>query len=611
MRNWLLVALMLLGCPHALPAMAAGRGEVSHTLSFPHKNNQFVHVESQFSVAPGPVDIFLPSWSPGSYLIRDFAGNLERFQATDSAGNRIPVTKIAKNQWQVDAAGVNEITLAYDIWAGQINVAESWIESGMALLNGAGIFTYTESTRDLPQNLEIRLPGGWSTVHTALARIPGSSGFRAVDYDELVDSPILLGNSVEYAFDVKGHPYALVLSEQSRLWDGQTSADDIAKIVEVQQDFWGVNPFDRKFLFMNLFMGEFSGLEHDHSTVMMCSPWQMRGREDYIKWLGLVSHEFFHSWNVRRMRPRALARYDYQKEVYTRELWLAEGLSSYYDNLMLFRAGLIDVADYFNLLAQEINQYETTPGREVRSAELASFDTWIKQYKPDNNKLHSTVSYYRKGALIGFVADTEIRRSTDNRSSLDSVMRAMYLQYGPGGQSPDGYPPGAFEAIVQSIAGPEVRRVVEQMLKTTDDPDVDRALDWYGLALKREPAPAAELQAPGGLGIVWKVSGSSLLAEYVLLGYPGAAAGVLPEDELLAIDGLRVTTGDYMTYLLKLQPGESVDLTLVRHGQLLTLPVTVGAEIPAGYAIVTKAGMNRQERKRLESWLGTDLKFRN
>jgi predicted metalloprotease with PDZ domain len=356
-------------------------------------------------------------------------------------------------------------------------------------------------------------------------------------------------------------------------------------------------------------MEQLAGLEHDHSTVIMSSPWQMRGREDYIKWLGLVSHEFFHSWNVRRMRPQALADYDYQQEVYTRELWLAEGLTSYYDNLMLFRGGLIDVGDYFNLLAEEIRVYETTPGREVRSAELASFDTWIKQYKPDNNKLNSTVSYYRKGALIGFVVDTEIRRATDNRSSLDVVMRQMYSLYGPGGSITGGYPPGAFETVVESIAGAEARSVVDRMLKTTVDPDVDRALDWYGLGLKRIPEPIPNYPVAGGLGVIWKVSGASVLAEYVLLGHSGATAGILPEDELLAADGLRVTPENYLDRLQKLKPEEEVTLTLVRHGRLFNLPVRMGTEIPASYAIVLKSDISKREKSRLEAWLGSDLRF--
>jgi predicted metalloprotease with PDZ domain len=610
MLKWMLTSLVLLAAQYQIAFAAAGT-EVSHTLSFPQKNNQYVHVNSKFAVASDQVDLSLPSWSPGSYLIRDFAANLERLQARDSNGRLLTIKKTSKNRWQVDTRGVAELTLDYDVWAGRKNMAESWIESDFALLNGAGIFLYNEQLRALPHRVSVVLPESWSTIHTSLEAAQDPLLFLARDYDELVDSPILMGNTVEYDFEVKGQKYVLVLSRENVLWDGETSARDTARIVKAQQDFWGVNPFDRKYLFLNLFMEKFGGLEHDHSTVMMTSPWQMRGREDYIKWLGLVSHEFFHSWNVRRMRPEALLDYDYDQEVYTRELWLAEGLTSYYDNLLLFRGGLIDVDDYFELLSEEIRTYETTPGRQARSAELASFDTWIKHYKPDKNKVNSTISYYLKGALIGFITDMEIRRETGNRASLDTVMREMYARYGPDGMGHGGYPPGAFEDIVESTAGPDVRKILENMLKTTGDPDFDKALDWYGLALVRTAGAPNGEQAPAGIGVKWEISGATLLAEDVVLGRPGANAGVLPGDELLAVDGLRVTPEDYQTLLQKLRPDEQIELTLVRHGRLINLRLRTGEEIPAIYSIVPKPRISNRQKKRMEAWLGRPLQFLN
>ena len=608
MLKWIMTALALAACQLAFAVEGA---EVRHTLSFPQKNNQYIHVNSKFPVASEQLELSLPSWNPGSYLIRDFATNLERLQATGPDGRQLTITKISKNRWRLDTRGVAELTLDYDVWAGRMNVAESWVESDYALLNGAGLFLYNEQIRHLPQNVRIELPGSWSAIHTTLKQPEDEPLFLARDYDELIDSPILAGNMVEHDFEVNGQSYSLVLSGENVLWDGPATARDTASIVKAQQDFWGINPFDRKYLFLNLFMDKFSGLEHDHSTVMMCSPWQMRGREDYIKWLGLVSHEFFHSWNIRRMRPAALAEYDYDQEVYTRELWLAEGLTSYYDNLLLFRGSLIEVSDYFKLLAEEIRGYETTPGREARSAELASFDTWIKQYKPDANKVNSTISYYRKGALIGLVSDMEIRRRTKNQASLDTVMREMYARYGPGGTAQGGYPPGAFENIVESTAGQDVRKVVEDLLKTTGDPDIDRALDWYGLELQRTQSLPNGEQAPGGIGVKWEISGSALLAEHVVLGHPGAIAGVLPGDELLAIDGLRVTTENHLQRLQKLHPDEQVELTLVRHGRLINLSLTTGTEVPDSYAIVPKPGISNREKKRMEAWLGRELKFVN
>ena len=336
-------------------------------------------------------------------------------------------------------------------------------------------------------------------------------------------------------------------------------------------------------------------------------------RTDYIKWLGLVSHEFFHAWNVRRLRPAGLARYDYDREMYTRELWLAEGLTSYYDDLLLFRSGLIDVVDYLNLLAQEIRNYEVMPGRQVRSAEHASFDTWIKQYQPDENSINSTVSYYRKGALIGFVTDTRIRRETRNRRSLDDVMREMYRRYGPGGPGRGSYPPGAFEDVVEELAGADVRRFVEDLLRTTDDPDVDAALEWFGLSLDRSSGSSArevaEASQRAGLGVIWDDASDRLVAQHVILGRAGAEAGMVPGDELLAVDGFRVTPGTFADRLARLTPDQQVELTLVRHERLMTVQARLQQAIPDRYAIVVEDRIRRAEQDRLQAWLGRDLRF--
>jgi len=547
-------------------------------------------------------------------MIRDYAANLERLHATDGNGRILDVEKVAKNRWRASTQGIRELTVDYDIWAGELNVSSSWVESGFSLLNGAGIFLYSDDSLGWPQEVVVNLPGSWSRVQTSLTALEENRRFTAKNYDELVDSPIVTGNAPEYRFQNDGQDYVLVNLGETGFWDSERSAKDVAAIVKAQQEFWAVNPFKRDYLFLNILLESSGGLEHDHSTVMMGSRWAMRNKQDYIKWLALVSHEFFHAWNVRRMRPAALGKYDYDKEVYTRELWLAEGLSSYYDNLLLFRSGLIEeVADYFELLAAEFRNYFTIPGREVRSAELASFDTWIKHYVPDANSVNSTVSYYRRGSLIGFVTDTAIRRETGSRASLDTVMREMYQQYGPDGPGQGSYPRGAFEEIVESVAGPQVRGMVEELLQTTIDPDIDQALDWYGLLLNRAPGrTAAELSGgpvPTGFGLSWESDNNLLVIEHVIRGGTAAQAGVLPGDELLAINGLRILPQSVDRQIASLLPEEQVELTLARNGQLLTLPVRAQHAIPEKFEIATKPKMSRQEKSHLEKWLGRNLHF--
>ena len=588
--------------------MLADSGAVRHELSFPRAHNQYVHVESVFPAGSGPFELVMPVWTPGSYLVREFSAHVERLDATGPDGTPLAVRKTAKNRWRVDPDGAGEVRVAYDVWAGELHVGTSWVESSFALLNGAGLFLFTRDSRSLPQLLTVSLPQGWTAAHSSMDRPGPAWRFRAADYDELVDSPLVAGSTVQHDFEVAGHPYGLVFSGENPMWDGERAAADAARLIGAHQAFWGINPFTQKYLVMTLFMGSFAGLEHDHSTVLMIDALSTRNSREYQRWLGLVSHEFFHAWNVRRMRPQALSEYDYEKETYIRELWLAEGLTSYYDELLLFRSGLIDVGDYLRLLAKEIRNYETTPGREIRSAELASFDTWIKHYRQDENSVNSTVSYYRKGAVIGFVLDTAIRRETRGDASLDDVMRAMFQRYGR--PESGGYPPGAFEDIVEEIAGSEVRLLTGRLVRETIDPDVDSALAWYGLALDRNPAANGNGPPPGGFGIEVDAQGPALVVTQVVAGHSASDAGVLPGDELIAVDGFRVTAANYDLVLDRFRPGESTELTLSRHGRLMSVPAAVQPAIPAEFLITVEDRLSSRQKSRLEQWLGRDLVFR-
>jgi predicted metalloprotease with PDZ domain len=401
---------------------------------------------------------------------------------------------------------------------------------------------------------------------------------------------------------------------ETESWDGLKSAKDVEGVVAAVQAFWGSNPLERPYLFLNVIAEGSGGLEHDHSTVLISDPLQMRYRQDYVDWLALVSHEFFHAWNVRRMRPQALDRYDYAQETYTRELWLAEGLTSYYDNLLLLRSGLISADEYFILLATEFHTYETTPGRHLDSAEAASFDAWIKLYKPDANTVNKSVSYYRKGSIVGFATDTAMRQASDHRVSLDTLMREMYRRYGPNGFAGDGgYPPGAFQSLAGELAGEAAKQQVQTWLETTADPEIDAALAWYGLKLDRAPSRTAAAEAgqpePADFGLVWNELVPNLQVEAVLQGGTGAAAGILPLDEVLAINKLRVTKETILERMQRLVPGEKAEILLVRHGRIRTVEAAVQAAVPDKYLISIDPDISRKQKDRMESWLGIDLQF--
>lgn len=597
----------------ASASLQAQQEFVEHQLSFEHRANQYASVRLSFAVQRETVDLAMPSWTPGSYLIRDFAAQVEDLQVQGRSGNALPVSKIEKHRWRIETAGEDWIEVQYRVWAGELEVQTSWVENDFALLNGAGLFLYNEATRHLPQRLRLVLPETWRNSHVALPSFDPDGVFLAKNFDELVDSPILLGNTTRYPFEVDGHSYSLINLGDTSLWDGEMASADISRIVRSMQDFWKTNPLQREYLFMNVIANRSGGLEHDHSTVIMSSPWQMRNREDYVRWLSLVAHEFFHVWNVRRLRPQALSEYQYDSEAYTRELWLAEGLTSYYDNLLSFRSGVLTVEELMVLLADEIRQYEQSPGRKVRTAEEASFDAWIKLYKPDANSINSDISYYRKGSLIGLVADAAIRKATNQKYSLDDIMREMYRLYGPAGTSSRGYPPRAFETLIEEVAGLEIAQEIENLLTTVTDPDIDAALDFYGLSLERAPsrraAEASGSPLPTDFGLVWSTDDPLLIVETVVRGGSGSSAGVLPGDELIAINGQRVNRLNILDRMLRMQPGENADLLLVRNGRVLTLAAQAQHAIPDKYQIVIKPDINKREKDRMENWLGVPLTF--
>lgn len=596
---WLLVP--------ALAAQTPDAPEVTHEVRFPELNQQYIQVRSSFPAAGDTEVVQMASWTPGSYLIRDFSAMVDGIRFTDEIGNELAFSKITKNHWQVSLEAGARLVAEYRVHAGELSVNTSWASPEFVLINGASVFLYTESGRSLPQRVTVHPPAGFSQVLAPLPG-PGAGEFLAGDFDELVDSPVMVTDETVHRFSSDGHEYRLVNVGAGPLWDGAQAAADLQAIVGATNAFWGSVPFQRPFWFFNVLAERGGGLEHDHSTVIMGSRWQMRQREDYVKWLSLAAHEYFHAWNVRRLRPRALARYDYDLEQYSSALWLVEGISSYYDNLLLSRARLVKPDEYFKRLALDLHALEMTPGRERISLRQASFDAWIRHYRPVPNSVNSTISYYTKGAVLGFVLDTRLRQASRNRVSLDDVMRYMYQHWGE-----QAYPDGAFLEAVAELGGQQVHDWLLPRLDTPAELDIDQALDWYGLMLNRHPVnnAAREKGEPPmvGFGVTWRAGVPGLVIESVVSGTSGSAAGLLPEDELLAISGERITPENLDDRMLRLRPGEVVELLIARRGRIMELPMRLEEARPATYEILVQPGFAGRQLRRMEAWLGQSLKL--
>ena len=549
----------------------------------------------------------MPNWTPGSYLIREYATNVNRISATSADGAALTLRKISKDRWQVNTGETDTLVIDYEVFTPDLNVSTSWASQAFSLINGASVFLYTSQTSELPQRLNIVSDANRGESFTALPPTLDGDGFRAENYDELVDNPVAVARAPVYQFTHEAQDYVLLNVGENEFWDGEQAARDVEKIVAETQSFWGSNPLIRPFWFMNFIVGGKGGLEHDHSTVIMTGRRQMRNRDDYIKWLGVVAHEFFHVWNVRHMRPAGLAQYDYQNEQYTTQLWLAEGLTSYYDNLLMSRAGLITPKEYIELLARDIHRLETTPGRLLRPVAEASFDAWIRHYQPNANSINSTISFYTKGAVIGFVLDTYLRKTSKGRHDLDEVMRKMYDLYSNRPYSRD-----AFEKVVVDIGGAEAGLFLRSLLTTTAEPDVDTALEYYGLELIRGAIPVSA--EPGeeliisDLGVIWEDDNPELVVKAVLNGMGGSSAGLIPGDEILAIGNERLTRDRLDSLMSSFSPGERTSLLVSRRDRIIKLDITLDVAIPDLFEIVLESDFTKRNITRLQRLLGQDLR---
>lgn len=579
---------------------------LTYTVRFPDPASHTLEVEAVVPTAgAAQVELMMPVWTPGSYLVREYARNVEAIAASAPGGEPLPITKITKNRWRLTTAGHAEVVVRYRLYAREMSVRGNFVDHELAVLNGAATFITLAGGHNRPHLVTLVPPPAWKTSVTALAALPGEHRYRASDYDQLVDSPLLLGNPVLHTIEHAGKRHLLANQGESEIWDGPRSAADVAKLVSVQSDFWSEVPFER-FVFLNVIAEGSGGLEHADSFLVMTSRWKARTREGWLDWLGVVSHELFHAWNVKRLRPRELGPFDYEAEIYTPSLWIAEGITSYYDDLLVHRAGLSTRKEYLTRLSRDVERLQEHPGRLVQPVVDASFDTWIKFYRRDENFANAGVSYYTKGALTGFLLDVKIRRATQGRASLDTVMRRAWERW----SGPSGYGHDEFLALLSEVAGEPLGPWLERALNTTEELDYGEALAFYGLRFKpakpreRDPGEDEEDEETAGwLGIETEVKEGRLVVTEVKRGTPGQAAGLNVEDEILAVAGYRVPPEKWAERLKAFPPGAASELLVARRERLVTLPVVFG-EKPTRWRLEVDPAATSEQRARLDAWLG-------
>lgn len=546
----------------------------------------------------------LPVWIPGSYLVREFARHLSKLRARQ--GRRaVVLEQVDKSRWLARCSGRGALTVSYLAYAFDTSVRTAFVDARRGFFNGTSVFLRVEGREDEPHRLHIgSLPAGWevATALRPLAAAPQGRHFEAAGYDELVDHPVELGRFWRGSFVAAGVPHELVVAGALPGFDAARLLADAARICAQHIAFWhgpapARPPFERYVFLLNAVEDGYGGLEHRTSSALIAARRDLpRARMDglpegYVKLLGLLSHEYFHSWNVKRLRPREFERYDYTRENYTRLLWFFEGFTSYYDDLALLRAGLIDAARYLDLLAKAINGVAATPGRQVQSVAESSFDAWVKYYRSDENTPNATVSYYQKGALVALAFDLVLRQRA---GSLDAVMRRLWVCSG-GGPVDE----ADIAAALREVGGRSFDAELAAWVHGTAELPLAELLATVGVELHRERAGFA-----AALGLcVSEGPVSGVQVKSVLAGSAAAAAGIAAGDELLAVDGWRMRhLDDALAWVDRTVPFE---LLLVRDQRVLRLRVRPdAASAPAGSValrLAVKPARKRLARRR--AWL--------
>ena len=596
-KYWVVVFLMM----HAVAAGAQSAPEpIRYTLSFPAPQTHYVEITATVPTGRRPdVELMMPVWTPGSYLVREYARNVEAVMASGPDGRSLDVDKSKKNHWRIATGGAPSVTVKYRVYCREMSVRTNWVEADFAMLNGAPTFITLADLTPRPHEIVINPAAGWRLSVTALPAMNGGAHrYRAPDYDTVVDSPIVIGNPAVYDFEVDGKKHSLVNVGEGGVFDGAKAARDLEAVVKQDRRLWGFLPYDR-YIFFNMITESGGGLEHKNSSVLMTNRWSTRTRRAYLGWLELASHEYFHAWNVKRLRPAELGPFDYENENITRSLWIVEGFTDYYADLQVLRAGLQTRDEYLEDLSNTIELLQTTPGRLVQSAEMASFDAWIKYYRPDENSNNTSISYYTKGTVIAFLLDAMTRKATNGNKSLDDVLRLAYEKFA----GPKGYTPEQFRAVVEQVAGQNMERFWESAVEGTAELDYTEALDVFGLRFKPAAPPPADRLSKPWLGISSRNDNGRLVIAQVQRGSPADVAGLNVDDEILAIDEFRVRADRLDNRLEQYKSGDTVSVLVARREQLVRVPMTFGAEPQRAWRLEPNPAATEAQRRLLDGWL--------
>lgn len=593
--GWLLI-LFITVTGSAVGQTSSVSMKYSVSMDRPGTHYYHIHFRYEPDKIGQTVTFKMPVWTPGYYWIENYPKNLTRFKATDESGRPLDWKKTEKNNWEIFSDGAKTISVQYDIYAHTISVADPYLDKYYGFVSPAGLFMWPKGELDQPVRVTIHPYKDWKTVSTGMPSIPGKQdSYRAADYDQLYDSPVLVGNQKEVEFDVKGVPHYLAILHPDNFHIPRLE-NDLTKIITEATDIFGEVPY-KKYTFLIMGQGR-GGLEHFNSAAVFSNDqvYNPKDREEYRRWLGFLAHEYFHNFNVKRIRPKALGPFDYSRENYTRMLWVAEGFTVYYQYLLLNRAGLISTKETLKRFTNNIRHYEWVPGHKFQSATQSSFNTWIQFFNHGNNAENRTISYYDKGCILGMLTDLQIRHSTGGKKSLDDVMRALYRDYYK--DKKRGYTDREFRKTAERVAGTSLDDIF-RYASTTDRVDYAKYLAYAGL---RIDTTAHALDKAYSGATVNEQSGR-LVVSGVVRNAPAWNSKLSTGDTILQINGKEANMKLWNRLSYSAKPGDTIDLLTRLDGQTQKIELTFGTQKRRSFDIYKMPNPTKEQQRILSGWL--------
>lgn len=586
---------------------AARRRQVSppclhYTVAMPQPTNHLFEVTLQVQGWQQPtLDLKMPVWTPGSYLVREYSRHLQDFSAHHQ-GQPLPWQKLSKNHWQVETLRplIEPVTICYRIFANDLTVRTNHLDDTHGFLNGAALFFYLPGWQQQPISVTIVPPAADWQVATTLSASSQPQTFVAQNFDTLVDSPFEIGLHQTYPFEVLGKPHEYVIWGQGNV-EVDRLIHDTKKIIAIEAAIFGGLPYERYQFLLHLAPNGFGGLEHKASCTLIYDRLGFRSQSKYERFMQLVAHEFFHLWNAKRIRPKALEVFDYEAENYTPSLWFCEGTTSFYDLIIPFWAGIYDAKAYLKNLGQEITRYLNTPGRLVQPVSESSWDAWIKFYRPDVNSANAQISYYLKGEMISLLLDLAIRIKHSNQRSLNQVMRQLWEQFG---QAEIGFTPQQLKSVLEAVAEFDLTDFFNRYIDGIEELPFDEYLAGFGLRLQSNED---EDDRPPFIGLTVKTENGREIIKFVETQSPAQQAGIDPGDELLAIAGFRVGAHQLDERLKDYRPGDVIAVAVFHQETLKICPVKLAAPRPTSYQLVAMPHPTARQQQNFAGWLGLPL----